>query len=224
MANRNSSCMICRKTLFITEPTSDTAVLDSAAHRRDDVQNSQSSDERRTPDNDDTEINEYDDDAAMNPNTEWELENIHFDLQSERTYEDDDSDRAILHRFSVPWYAHVNSRPDDPPLVPIEHYRELCRGGLDMLHLSPKATKLTVDHQLSVFRALQRAGAFELEGMRRMYWFERGWHNCMVFEHLMSKKTKWCVEHGRWFRETEKGEHRHLNFHESSRPRLGQIA
>ena len=222
VTNRNNTCLVCRRTLFRTEPTFSAAGLNLATHRPDDDQHLQSLDEHQTPEDEDTEINEYDDDAIMNPNDEWELEYIHFDLEDKRTYEDDDTDEAIIQRFNFPWHVDINNRFDDPPLVPIEQYRELLRSALDLLPISPKQTKLTVQNELSMFRALQRAGAFNLEGMRRMYWWERGWHGCMIFEHLMSKNTKWCVEHGRWMRETEGGKHRHLNFHARSKRRLGE--
>ena len=225
MASGNYDCLTCRKNFFKRERAYSlerATRIDPALLRRDDDQQQQA-DTHQAPDSKDTEINEYDDDAAMNPNKEWELNTINLNDEATRPYQDDDPDEILHLRFSNPIKANINFRLGDPPLVPISHYRELLRAGLEMQPLEPKRRALTIGNQVSMFRALQRVGAFDFEGMRRMYWYERGWHKPMVFEHLMSKNTKWCVEHGKWFRETERREHRHLDFHVASRPRLGEL-
>lgn len=147
----------------------------------------------------DSEINEYIHDA----NTHTWLA-VPFERSS--PYEHNDTDNLLLQR--------VISR-NRAPLGTPDQYRTLLRSGGDR-RMEPLPTnqepELSRVQQIVLFRELQRRGAFELEGMRRMYWGERGWRDFETWEHLVEKGTTWCVEHGRWVREGQGIGHRHLSF------------
>ena len=195
--SRNNTCPNCRKQLFLKADL-DLPDTDSMGRGSDDDEDDEA-EARDDEEEQDSEINEYIHEA----NTHTWLA-IPFERSS--PYEHNETDSLLLQRL-----ISRNRAPLGTP----DQYRALLRSGGDR-RMEPLPTnqepELSRVQQIVLFRELQRRGAFELEGMRRMYWGERGWRNFETWEHLVDKGTTWCVEHGRWVREEQGGRHRHLNF------------